>query len=147
MVARTILFKMQDEAARRIEAHARSIGGDHPDIVEAAERVKNAKGLDEQHTRVFHLQAIADLLEKVDEVTSGKAADPLEGKSVKELREIAKEEGVGGSVSQMNKHQLLDEIRANREAKASQPEEESRQDSEDDSGDDGPIDKVKKAFS
>lgn len=71
MVARTVLTKRQDAAIERIRAHARSVAGENPEIAEAAERVKNVPNRpDENHARVFRLEAIADLLERLDELTS-----------------------------------------------------------------------------
>lgn len=115
MVGRVQLAQRHDAAIDRIEAHAKSIGGEHPEIVEAAEAVRTAGRRDEVHTRLFRLEAIADLLEVIDEKTAGDKADPLENKTVPELREIANEEGVGGSVSQLNKAELIDAINDKRE--------------------------------
>jgi Rho termination factor, N-terminal domain len=117
MTAPHILTQWQDEAMDKIEAHAKSISEEQPEVVEALQRARTVTGPDELHTRVFRLQAIADVFEALDSgsATSGEAADPLEVKTVPELREIAKEEGVEGSVSQMNKGELIDEINAKRE--------------------------------
>jgi hypothetical protein len=116
MVARTILTQRQDAAMDRIEAHAKSISKEHPDVAEAAERVRDVRGPDEAHTRVFRIEAIADLLETIDEgeATESEAADPLEVKTVPVLREMARGEGVEGSVSQMNKPDLIDAINERR---------------------------------
>jgi hypothetical protein len=110
VVARTILTKRQDVAMDRIEAHANSIAGEHPDIAEAAERVRSARGPDEAHTRVFRLEAIADLIELIDEITEGEKADPLEAKTASELREMAKAKGVKRT-SDKNKDDLIAAIR------------------------------------
>ena len=110
MTAPHILANRHDEAVEKIQAHSKSIGGEEPEIVEAVERVRTASGPDEEHTRVFRLEAIADLLEAIDEKTPGNKADPLEEKSVAQLKQLAHEEGVRGSISQMNKGQLIDAI-------------------------------------
>lgn len=115
MTAPHILATRHDEAVDKIQAHAKSISSDHPEVVDAVERVRNTSGPDEEHTRVFRLEAIADLLEVIDEKTAGEKADPLEVKTVPELRQIAKEEGVEGSVSQFNKQELIDAINEKRE--------------------------------
>jgi hypothetical protein len=94
----------------RIEAHANSIAGEHPDIAQAAERVRGARGPDEAHTRVFRLEAIADLIELIDEITEGEKADPLEAKTASELREMAKAKGVKRT-SDKNKDDLIAAIR------------------------------------
>ena len=112
MVARTILTKRQDAAMERIEAHANSIADNHEDITEAAERVRDARGPDESHTRVFRLEAIADLLEKIDELKGGSVADPLEVKKVPELRQIAREKDIEGAAD-LNKAELIEAIRQN----------------------------------
>lgn len=111
MVARTIIHKRHDAAAERIEAHANSIAGNHQDVVEVVERVRTARGPDEMHTRLFRLEAIADLLEKIDELKGGEKADPLEAKRVPELRQIAEENGVDNP-SELKKAQLIQAIRA-----------------------------------
>lgn len=128
MTARDILAQWTDESIERIEAHAKSIGGDKPELKEAAERVRDPRGPDGvqapdlEHAQVFRLMALADLLESADEVTPGDKADPLEEKTVPELRQIAKDEGVEGSVSQMNKGELVDAINEKRESSAEESE-------------------------
>ena len=104
----------------RIEAHANSVAGDHPDIAEAAQRLKSVRGPDEAHTRVFRLEAIADLVELIDEVTEGEKADPLEGKKVAELRSIATQKGVENP-QDLKKAELVEAIR---EAEAKDEDEE-----------------------
>ena len=120
MVATTILTKRQDAAMDRIEAHANSIAGDHPEIAEAAQRIRDARGPDENHTRVFRLEAIADLVELIDEITEGEKADPLEGKKVAELRSIATQKGVENP-QDLKKAELVEAIR---EAEAKDKDEE-----------------------
>jgi hypothetical protein len=110
LVARHIRFKRHDEAVERIEAHARSISNNHEDVVEAVECVRDARGPDEEHTRLFRLEAIADLLEKIDELKGGEVADPLEAKKVPELQELAKSRGVKRT-SDKNKTELIEAIR------------------------------------
>jgi hypothetical protein len=76
MTARDILHQWSDEAILKIEAHAESIGGDNPEIIDALEKVRDPKGWDgvrapdAEHEQVFRLQALADLMEKVDEIRS-----------------------------------------------------------------------------
>lgn len=120
MTARDILAQWTDESIERIEAHAKSIGGEKPELKDAAERVRHPRGPDGvaapdlEHGQVFRLMALADLLEAADEVTPGDKADPLEEKTVPELRQLANEEGVEGAVSQMKKSDLVDAINAKR---------------------------------
>lgn len=113
MVARHLLFSRQDEAVERIAAHAESIGGDNQEVVDAVERVRDVRGPDEQHVRVFRTEAVADLMELLDELITGESADPLEIKTVPQLKGIAKSEGVEG-YSDLNKSQLISAINQNR---------------------------------
>lgn len=113
MVARHLLFTRQDEAVERIAAHAQSIGGTNTDIVDAVERVRNVRGPDEQHIRVFRTEAVADLMQLLDEAITGTETSPLEAKTVPQLRGIAKAEGIEG-YSNMNKAALITEIEHNR---------------------------------
>lgn len=113
MVARHILFQRQDEAVERIAAHAQSIGGDNAEVVEAVERVRAVRGMDEQHIRVFRTEAVADLMKLLDEIITGSASDPLEAKTVPQLKGIAKSEGIEG-YSDLNKPQLIAAINENR---------------------------------
>jgi hypothetical protein len=98
----------------RIEAHANSIAGDHPEIVEAAERVRTVRGPDEMHTRIFRIEAVADLMQLIDELKGGEVADPLEAKKVPELRQIAHEKGIENA-SELKKAELIEAIRAEEE--------------------------------
>jgi hypothetical protein len=116
MTAPHILAQRQDEAVRRIEAHCNSIGGDAPEIAEAAERVQNVSGPDEVHERVFRLEAVADLLEAVDNsVSSDPAEDDLDALTKAELLTVAQEEGVEVRQSD-SKDEIKDAIRSEREA-------------------------------
>lgn len=125
MTARDILAQWTDESIERIEAHARSIGGDKPELKEAAERVREPKGPDGipapdlEHAQVFRLMALADLLEAADEVTPGEKADPLEQKTVPELRQLAGEEGIE-NVSVMRKPELIDALNESRSSTRSE---------------------------
>lgn len=98
----------------RMESHAQSVAGENPEIAEAIERVRTVRGPNEEHTRVFRLEAIADLWEKLGDVTADAKADepgePLEAKRVAELRQIADEAGIE-NVSQTRKPQLIEAIR------------------------------------
>ncbi len=113
MTAPHILATRHDDAVDRIEAHAKSLGDEHPDIVDAAERVREARGPDEEHSRVFRLEAIADLMERIDELTAGQKADPLEEKNKEELYGLGRDEGADVKRSD-NKADLLMKIRQNR---------------------------------
>lgn len=122
MTARDILYQWLDEDTDRIAAHARNIAGDHPALIEATERIQDPRGPDGvaapdlEHAQVFRTKAVADLLEIADRIVNGEEqiADPLEVKTVPELRQIAKDEGVEGSVSQMPKAELVDAINEKR---------------------------------
>lgn len=116
MTALHILAQWDEENMDRIAAHAQSLAGDHPEIVEAAERVRTVRGPDEIHTRTFRLGAIADLMECVDRITAGPIADPLDNKNVPELREIAKAEGIGRPQDYRRKRELIDAIKAKRQS-------------------------------
>jgi hypothetical protein len=76
MAARDVLHQWADEAILKIEAHAKSIGGDNPGVLEAVEKVRDPKGWDgvrapdAEHAQVFRLQALAELMEKVDKMQS-----------------------------------------------------------------------------
>lgn len=113
MVARHLLFKRQDDAVEKIAAHAQSIGGQDKDVVEAVEAIRNVRGMDEQHIRVFRTEAVANLMEVLDKQITGSAADPLEASTVPELKGIAKREGVQ-NYSDMNKSELIHAINASR---------------------------------
>ena len=123
MVARHLLFQRQDAAVERIARHAEHLGGDDPEVVEAVERVRDVNGPDEQHVRVFRTEAVADLMQLLDELlASGKSEEDLEDKTVVELRQIATTEGVSGAGSIRRKQELVSAIRENRR---SQENEES----------------------
>ena len=118
MVATTTRNKRQDAAIERIEAHARSLAGESPELAEAAQRIKNVKAQDQDHERLFRLEAVADLLALVDEITAGEAngndsGDLLEDKNVSELKDIAKDEGVEAPYK-LNKAELIEAIRKQR---------------------------------
>lgn len=104
-----------DAAIDRIEAYAQRKGGENPEVRDAVERVRNARGQDELHVRLFRTEALADLLDAVEEAEGREPVEPLEVKKVPELRQIANEQGVEGSVSEMNKGQLIDAINSKRQ--------------------------------
>ncbi len=86
MTAIDILHQWTEDAIARIEASAESLGGDNPEVVEAIEDVRDPKGPDgvrapdALHAQVFRLQALADLLEVVNEKRSSGASKPASKK-------------------------------------------------------------------
>lgn len=66
MTAPHILAQRHDAAVQRIEARAKSIGGKNPEAAKAIEAVRDVRGPDEEHIRVFRLEAIADLQEVME---------------------------------------------------------------------------------
>lgn len=65
MVARTVLNKRENAAIERIQENLIELAGDDPEAAEVADRVKTARGPDEVHTRLFRMEAIADLTDTV----------------------------------------------------------------------------------
>lgn len=95
----------------RIEAHAQRKNTDtHKQVQQKVEALREVRGPDEAHTRVFRLEAIADLLDAIEEAEGREAPDRLEAKRVPELKAIAADKGVEGA-SDMKKADLIRAIR------------------------------------
>lgn len=93
MVARSILRQRLDAAAEQIEADLRAIGKEQPEVVEAAKKIRDVQGkarFDDEHKRMFHLEAIAELTSKIRQIQEGdheeaeqKSEAPKKGRSRK----------------------------------------------------------------
>lgn len=95
----------------RIEAHAqRKNTSEHKQVQQKVEALREVRGPDEAHTRVFRLEAIADLLDAIEEAEGREAPDRLEVKKVPELKAIAQDKNVEGA-SDMKKADLIQAIR------------------------------------
>ena len=107
----------------RIEAHAqRKNTSEHKQVQQKVEALREVRGPDEAHTRVFRLKAIADLLDAIEEAEGREAPDRLEVKRVPELKAIAADKGVEGA-SDMKKAELIQAIRQKENEEPAQDEE------------------------
>jgi len=52
---------------QRIKEDAEELAGDNPEVAEAAERIRTIRAPDEDHARVFRIEAIADLMDAIVE--------------------------------------------------------------------------------
>jgi pyruvate/2-oxoglutarate dehydrogenase complex dihydrolipoamide acyltransferase (E2) component len=76
MTAPYILRARRTEAVERASAHAESIAGENEKVAEKIEELRAVRGRDALHEETYRLEALADLLEAVDEATAGDAAKP-----------------------------------------------------------------------